>query len=108
MYSSGVLDGFFEVKGSRYRKKITIENNIMEIPDNPIIPFIEGDGIGPDIWKATRLVLDAAVEKAYNGRKKLPGWKYMQQKKQRPFMMNGCPKTCLMQSAILSSLLKDH
>ena len=39
----------------------------VEIPDRPIIPFIEGDGIGPDIWNATRQVLDAAVEKAYGG-----------------------------------------
>jgi len=41
----------------------------VEIPDQPIIPFIEGDGIGPDIWSATRKVLDAAVEKAYGGDK---------------------------------------
>jgi len=40
-----------------------------EVPDNPIIPFIEGDGIGPDIWKATRSVLDAAVEKTYGEKK---------------------------------------
>ncbi len=39
----------------------------LEIPDRPIIPFIEGDGIGPDIWKATQRVLDAAVEKSYGG-----------------------------------------
>ena len=41
------------------------------IPDNPIIPVIEGDGIGRDIMKATRRVVDAAVEKAYNGKKKI-------------------------------------
>jgi isocitrate dehydrogenase len=39
----------------------------LTVPDNPTIPFIEGDGTGPDIWRATRLVLDAAVAKAYNG-----------------------------------------
>jgi isocitrate dehydrogenase len=39
----------------------------LTVPDNPVIPFIEGDGTGPDIWRATRLVLDAAVAKAYNG-----------------------------------------
>jgi isocitrate dehydrogenase len=43
----------------------------LEVPEQPIIPFIEGDGIGPDIWKATRIVLDAAVEKAYGGRRKI-------------------------------------
>ena len=41
------------------------------VPDNPIIPYIEGDGIGPDIWSATKMVLDAAVESTYKGRKKI-------------------------------------
>lgn len=41
------------------------------VPDNPTIPFIEGDGIGPDIWKASVRVFDAAVEKAYSGKKKI-------------------------------------
>ncbi|MDD3553574.1 MAG: isocitrate dehydrogenase (NADP(+)) [Deltaproteobacteria bacterium] len=41
------------------------------VPDAPVIPYIEGDGIGPDIWKATRLVLDAAVEKAYKGSRRI-------------------------------------
>lgn len=52
-------------------KKIHIENGEMVVPDNPVIPFIEGDGIGPDIWFATNKVLDAAVEKAYGGAKKI-------------------------------------
>jgi isocitrate dehydrogenase len=43
------------------------EEGQLTVPDNPVIPFIEGDGTGPDIWRATRLVLDAAVAKAYNG-----------------------------------------
>jgi isocitrate dehydrogenase len=42
-----------------------------DVPDDPIIPFIEGDGTGPDIWRATRVVLDAAVEKASGGKKKI-------------------------------------
>nr|WP_233529638.1 NADP-dependent isocitrate dehydrogenase [Bacillus atrophaeus] len=46
----------------------------MNVPNNPIIPFIEGDGIGPDIWKAASRVLEAAVEKAYKGEKKIT-WK---------------------------------
>ena len=46
----------------------------LQVPDNPIIPFIEGDGIGPDIWAAAQKVLDAAVEKAYSGSKKIH-WK---------------------------------
>jgi len=46
-------------------EKITIENGVLHVPDHPMIPFIEGDGIGPDIWRATQRVLDAAIEKAY-------------------------------------------
>ena len=49
--------------------KITIENGQLQVPDNPIIPFIEGDGIGPDVWKACSRVLDAAVAKAYGGQR---------------------------------------
>ena len=47
------------------------ESRKLVIPDNPIIPFIEGDGIGPDIWHASQMVFDAAVEKAYEGKKKI-------------------------------------
>ncbi len=43
----------------------------LEVPDQPIIPFIEGDGTGPDIWKASQAVFDAAVKKAYNGKRKI-------------------------------------
>jgi isocitrate dehydrogenase len=52
-------------------QKITIENGVLQVPSNPIIPFIEGDGTGPDIWAASKRVLDAAVEKAYKGGKKI-------------------------------------
>ena len=55
-------------------EKIRVENNKLIVPDNPIIPFIEGDGIGPDITRAMKIVLDGAVEKAYNGKKKIE-WK---------------------------------
>jgi len=52
-------------------QKITINNGKLNVPSHPIIPFIEGDGIGPDIWKAAQHVLDSAVEKAYNGERKI-------------------------------------
>jgi isocitrate dehydrogenase len=55
-------------------QKITIKNGKLNVPDQPIIPYIEGDGTGPDIWRASQLVFDAAVEKAYGGKKKLM-WK---------------------------------
>ena len=52
-------------------QKITIKDKQLVVPDMPIIPFIEGDGTGPDIWAASVRVIDAAVEKAYNGKKKI-------------------------------------
>ncbi len=52
-------------------KNITISNGKLSVPDSPIIPFIEGDGTGPDIWQASQRVIDAAVEKAYQGKKKI-------------------------------------
>jgi len=51
--------------------KITIQNGKLVVPDNPIIPFIEGDGTGPDIWRASVRVMDAAVQKAYDGKRKI-------------------------------------
>jgi len=55
-------------------KKIVFENNKLIVPNNPIIPFIEGDGIGPDIWHASQMVFDNAVQKAYGG-DRLIAWK---------------------------------
>ncbi len=52
-------------------KRITVKNKKLVVPNNPIIPVIEGDGIGRDIMKATRRVVDAAVEKAYRGKKRI-------------------------------------
>jgi len=52
-------------------KKITISNGSLIVPNNPIIPFIEGDGIGADVWNASRRVLDAAIEKAYRTERKI-------------------------------------
>jgi isocitrate dehydrogenase len=51
--------------------KITISNGKLTVPDRPIIPFIEGDGTGPDIWRASVRVLDAAVAKAYAGKRQI-------------------------------------
>jgi len=52
-------------------QKITIQNGKLNVPDYPVIPFIEGDGIGPDIWAAAVRVFDAAIEKSYKGSKKI-------------------------------------
>ncbi|KPL60905.1 NADP-dependent isocitrate dehydrogenase [Rossellomorea vietnamensis] len=55
-------------------EKITNQNGQLNVPNNPIVPFIEGDGTGPDIWAAAKRVLDASVEKAYKGERKI-SWK---------------------------------
>ena len=55
-------------------EKITMENGALKVPNNPIIPFVEGDGIGPDITRAAMTVWNAAVEKAYGGERKIE-WK---------------------------------
>lgn len=52
-------------------EKIKYHGGILSVPDNPIIPFIEGDGTGPDIWRASVRVFDSAVEKAYSGKRKI-------------------------------------
>ncbi|MER3484458.1 MAG: NADP-dependent isocitrate dehydrogenase, partial [Meiothermus sp.] len=52
-------------------EKIQIQNGKLQVPDRPIVGFIEGDGTGPDIWRASQPVLDAAVEKAYGGKRKI-------------------------------------
>jgi isocitrate dehydrogenase len=55
-------------------EKITLSNGKLNVPENPIVPFIEGDGTGPDIWNASVRVFDAAVEKVYKGKRKV-AWK---------------------------------
>jgi len=52
-------------------EKITFDNGKISVPHNPIILFIEGDGIGPDLWRASKLVFDEAVKKVFNGKKKV-------------------------------------
>src|SRR5215472_5459530 len=51
--------------------RITIKDGKLAVPDNPIVPFIEGDGTGPDIWRASVRVMDAAVAHAYRGKRRI-------------------------------------
>ena len=62
---------FKDLKPPKSGSKIEIKNGELIVPDDPVIPFIEGDGIGGDIWAASVRVFDAAVEKAYKGKKKI-------------------------------------
>ena len=60
-----------DLKTPSWGERIGWDGTSIQVPDKPIIPYIEGDGTGPDIWRATVRVLDAAVEKAYGGKKKV-------------------------------------
>src|SRR5512137_1862979 len=51
--------------------KVSIQNGKLNVPPNPVVPFIRGDGTGPDIWAASQRVFDAAVEKAYGGKRRI-------------------------------------
>jgi isocitrate dehydrogenase len=62
---------FKDVKVPADGQKITISNGKLTVPDRPVVPFIEGDGTGPDIWRASVRVFDAAVAKAYAGKRKI-------------------------------------
>ena len=62
---------FKDVKAPAEGQPITISSGKLTVPDRPIIPFIEGDGTGPDIWRASQRVFDAAVAKAYGGKRKI-------------------------------------
>jgi isocitrate dehydrogenase len=61
----------FEIQVPKDGSKILIREGQLQVPDIPILPFIEGDGTGPDIWRASVRVLDAAVAKAYSGRRRI-------------------------------------
>ncbi len=68
---SQVTPTFKNLSAPTQGERITFQNGKLQVPDHPIIPFIEGDGTGRDIWKAAQAVLDAAVLHAYQGRKKI-------------------------------------
>ena len=77
-------------------QKITVTNGVLNVPNNPVVPFIEGDGIGPDIWAAASRVIDAAVEKAYNGEKKIEWKEVLAGEKALTKLANGFHKKHLM------------
>lgn len=65
------MGDYKHVKVPAFGEKITVKEGKLVVPDQPVLLFIEGDGTGPDIWKASQHVFDAAVEKAYGGKKKV-------------------------------------
>jgi isocitrate dehydrogenase len=65
------MPSYLKLQPPKEGQKITIHNRVLKVPDNPIIPFIEGDGTGPDIWRASQKVFDAAVAKTYGGKRRI-------------------------------------
>ena len=76
-------------------EKVSISNGVLNVPDHPIIPFIEGDGTGPDIWRASQKVLDAGVAKAYSGKRKIEWFEIYAGEKARDFYGVDCPPNYL-------------
>jgi isocitrate dehydrogenase len=65
------MASYTQVKVPADGEKISIKEGRLQVPDQPILPFVEGDGTGRDIWRASVRVFDAAVQKAYGGKRKI-------------------------------------
>ncbi|MBK7350689.1 MAG: NADP-dependent isocitrate dehydrogenase [Gemmatimonadetes bacterium] len=74
---------------------ITMANGTLQVPDHPIIPFIEGDGTGPDIWRASRAVFDGAVRKAYGGKRAITWFEVFAGEKARDTLDSWLPDDTL-------------
>ncbi len=80
--------------------KVTLSGGELQVPDNPIIPFIEGDGTGVDIWAASVRVLDGAVAKAYGGKKKIAWTEVYAGEKAQAVYGDDCPASLLPQETV--------
>jgi isocitrate dehydrogenase len=76
-------------------ERITMESGRLSVPDHPVIPFIEGDGTGPDIWRASQLVFDAAVKEAYGGRRSIQWVEVLAGEKSKEKLDNWLPDETL-------------
>ena len=73
--------------------KISITDGKLNVPDQPVVPFIRGDGTGPDIWAASVRVMDAAVDKAYGGKKKISWFEVFAGEELQDNSTTGCRMT---------------
>ena len=90
------MSSYQHIKVPAEGQKITVNaDNSLNVPDQPIIPFIEGDGTGPDIWRASQLVFDAAVEKAYGGSRKIAWFEVLAGEKSKHLLDNWLPDDTL-------------
>ncbi len=87
------------IKIPKVGEKIILDK-VLQVPDNPIIPFIEGDGTGPDIWNASVTVFDAAVKKAYNDKRKIAWMEIFAGDKAKETYGDACPSSFLPQETV--------
>ena len=80
---------------STVAERITMSSGRLSVPDHPVIPFIEGDGTGPDIWRASQLVFDACVQKAYGGRRSIQWVEVLAGEKSKEKLDNWLPDETL-------------
>src|SRR6202451_4643983 len=85
------MPNFEKIKVPAGEKIKILSDGKIQVPDHPVIPFIEGDGTGPDIWKASVRVFDAAVEKAYHGKKKIAWYEVFAGEKAKARFQNWLP-----------------
>jgi len=88
------------VKVPKEGAKVTLAGKALKVPDYPIIPFIEGDGTGPDIWRASVKVFDAAVQKAYGGKRKIAWMEVCAGEKAQAVYGKDCPPNLLPQETV--------
>ncbi|MCZ6906748.1 MAG: isocitrate/isopropylmalate family dehydrogenase, partial [Deltaproteobacteria bacterium] len=90
-----------QIKVPSEGSKVTVPaGRTLQVPDKPIIPFIEGDGTGPDIWSAAVKVLDAAVEKAYRGKRKIAWMEVYAGEKAKATYGSACPPNFLPEETV--------
>ena len=89
------MASYQHVKAPAEGAKVSLSDGKLQVPDNPVIPFIEGDGIGVDIWAAAVRVLDGAVAKAYGGRKKISWMEVYAGEKAQAVYGPDCPPSLL-------------
>lgn len=83
------------LKKPNFGEKVSIKNGKLHVPDQPILTYVEGDGIGPDIWRASQTVFDAAVQKAYGGKRKIAWFEVFAGEKAQKVYGKDCPPNFL-------------
>ena len=94
------MASYQHVKAPAEGAKVSLSDGKLQVPDNPVLPFIEGDGIGVDIWAAAVRVLDGAVAKAYGGRKKISWMEVYAGEKAQAVYGPDCPPSLLPQETV--------